>query len=173
MFAAVPSAAIVGGMLEVKGTGKADDLFVSMAYDGSGFVTVESRTGVLGSFDPSMFPGGIHVAAGGGDDLVVVFSDVLIGAHIEGGRGDDVLAGGSGDDLIEGDRGNDQLAGGAGNDILDGGDNLDDLDGGEGDDVLAGGKGVDRIFGDVGVDTFKRLDKPIEWIDKTDEDLLA
>ena len=164
MFAAGPSAAVVGGVLEVKGTGKADEIFVSLDYNNAGFVMVESRSGVLGSFDPATFPGGIHVAAGAGDDLVVVFGDVPIRAHLQGGRGDDVLAGGGGDDLIEGERGADQLAGGHGNDVLDGG---------AGDDVLAGGRGLDRVFGDVGIDTFKRLDKPVEWVDKTDEDLLA
>jgi Ca2+-binding RTX toxin-like protein len=164
------TAAVVDGTLEVTGTIKADQIFVSMQSGGTGFVQVESGSKIVGSFDPASFPNGIHVAGGNGGDLVVVFSDVLIPSHLEGSNGKDVLAGGGGDDLVEGGNGVDQLAGGGGNDVLDGGNGKDDLDGGAGDDVVVGARGVDHVVGGAGADKFKTLDRPEEIADLTAED---
>jgi Ca2+-binding RTX toxin-like protein len=171
--AAGVTAGVVGGTLEVTGTGGDDQVFVSMQPGGTGLVQVESGSGLLGRFDPASFPNGIHVAARAGDDLVVVFGDVLIPAHLEGGGGADVLAGGGGDDLIEGGIGNDQLAGGTGNDTLNGNGGRDDLDGGAGNDVLVGGHGVDHVVGGAGTDQFSSLDRPAEIGDRMAEDVLA
>jgi Ca2+-binding RTX toxin-like protein len=161
------TAAVVDGTLEVAGTNKSDVIFVSMQPGGSGFVQVESGSTLVGAFDPTLFPNGVHVKAGNGNDQVVVFSDVLVATHLEGGNGKDVLAGGGANDLIEGGNGIDQMAGGAGDDVLDGGNGKDDLDGGAGNDTVAGGRGVDHVVGGLGADVFKTSDRASEQADLT------
>ena len=167
---AVVTAAVVGGTLEVHGTGKDNQIFVSMQPSGTGLVQVEDGSTMVGAFDPASFPNGIHVVGGRGNDLIVVFGDVLISAHLEGDGGSDVLAGGGGNDVIEGGNSDDQLAGGNGDDVLDGGGGNDDLDGGAGNDVVVGGKNVDHLVGGAGADIFKTSDRPAEISDLTSED---
>jgi Ca2+-binding RTX toxin-like protein len=159
------TASVVEGTLEVSGTNKSDVIFVSMQPGGTGLVQVESGSALVGAFDPALFPNGVNVKAGNGNDQVVVFGDVLIATHLEGGNGKDVLAGGGANDLIEGGNGVDQMAGGAGDDTLDGGNGRDDLDGGAGNDTLAGGKGVDHVVGGLGADVFKTSDRTTEQAD--------
>ena len=106
---------------------------------------------------------GVHVLAGGGDD-VVVGGDW--GATLEGGAGDDrlyargyggTIKGGPGDDLLRGSDYVDSLYGGPGEDVLQAragkGHRLDGavtfkggdlLDGGPGDDLLDGGPDADH-----------------------------
>ena len=172
LFAANPlvTATLVEGMLEVAGTHKADEIFVSMQPGGTGMVQVESKNVLVGVFDPATFPSGIHVKAGNGNDLVVVFGDVLIAAHVEGGNGKDVLAGGGGNDVVHGGNGNDELAGGAGDDTVDGGNGKDELDGGAGNDTVVGGKGKDHVVGGAGADAFNASDRALELADVTVED---
>ncbi len=71
---------------------------------------------------------------------------------LNGGGGNDTLAGDDGDDVVSGDSGNDILMGDAGNDTLAGDDGDDQLDGGAGNDPLSGGNGDDLIFGGQGND---------------------
>jgi len=98
---------------------------------------------------------------GDGNDKLVVDSNVTANIHAEGGRGDDVMIGGSGNDVFDGGRGddfidgrggNDQIAGGRGDDVLVGGNGNDLIDGGRGDDVIFGGKGNDVLLGGRGDD---------------------
>ena len=65
-------------------------------------------------------------------------------SEIEGGNGQDVLAGTSQNDLIDGGNGADTLSGGAGDDVLIGGN---------GDDTLQGDAGDDTLYGENGKDT--------------------
>ncbi|MDH5666246.1 MAG: hypothetical protein OEY10_08115, partial [Nitrosopumilus sp.] len=74
------------------------------------------------------------------------------GMEIEGGRGDDVLYGGSGNDEIEGGQGADTIYGGAGNDEIEGGQGADTIYGGAGNDEIEGGQGADTIIGGEGDD---------------------
>jgi Ca2+-binding RTX toxin-like protein len=81
---------------------------------------------------------------------------------IDGGAGNDNIAGQGGDDLIYGGAGNDQLWGDQddlevtpaavhGHDYLDGGEGDDIITGGGGNDILLGGDGADTLYGDDGV----------------------
>lgn len=71
---------------------------------------------------------------------------------IQGGNGDDQLAGSFGADTLTGANGNDVLNGNFGNDTLYGGNGDDTLDGGIGDDILFGGNGNDRLVTGTGKD---------------------
>ncbi|WP_280156074.1 hypothetical protein [Piscinibacter sp. XHJ-5] len=124
---------------------------------------------------------------GGGDDTLVVDSDVKADITADGGCGDDVMIGGGGDDkfkggcgddimlgrdgndcldggcgddVIAGGKGRDHLKGGCGDDILLGGKNRDHLDGGPGRDYLDGGPGKDKNHGGPGLDFVK-----FDWAD--------
>jgi uncharacterized protein (TIGR01370 family) len=109
----------------------------------------------------------IVTAATSGDD--VIFGS-MNGNAINGGNGNDKIAGRAGIDVIYGDAGNDillggneadklfggtgldQLFGGAGNDILEGAGDHDVLDGQSNDDKINGGKGNDQLIGGDGQD---------------------
>ena len=71
---------------------------------------------------------------------------------IYGGRGADFLGGGNGNDTIYGDRGNDFISGGKGSDRLFGGSGNDTLCGCKGNDFLRGGRGNDILNGERGND---------------------
>lgn len=116
---------------------------------------------IFGGLAPDIINGG------GGDDQLFAYENVtswmLPGTRINGGAGNDVLAGSAGDDFlnggadndhISGDFGNDTLIGEGGADDLAGGDGNDRLDGGEGDDFINGGIGSDTMSGGSGNDTF-------------------
>jgi Ca2+-binding RTX toxin-like protein len=80
---------------------------------------------------------------GGGSIEGVPF---LIGAHLEGRRGNDVLLGGRSHDRLFGGRGDDVVRGGPGADSISGDPGADRLIAGRGRDRLSGGKGPDRLF---------------------------
>jgi hypothetical protein len=97
---------------------------------------------------------GIVVRSSDGDDRVLVDGAVRLRTTIDGGAGNDTLAGGgvpsqifggSGDDSINGGAGNDWLNGGDGNDRIFGGAGADTILGGDGNDIINGGDGNDRI----------------------------
>ena len=81
---------------------------------------------------------------GSGNDTLT--DDGNLGGTIRGGRGNDVLQGGSGDNNIDGQQGNDILRGGDGNNNLRGGSGNDTLFAEEGSGNLIGGGGNDQIF---------------------------
>ena len=72
---------------------------------------------------------------------------------LNGGNGNDVIAGLAGDDIINGGNGNDTLNGNSGRDTLNGGAGTDILNGGRGADTLNGGNGWDTLNGNRGADT--------------------
>ncbi|MEZ6098533.1 MAG: S8 family serine peptidase [Pirellulaceae bacterium] len=112
----------------------------------------------------------IEALAGGGNDRIIVDSEITVPTFLDGGDGNDVLVGGSGPNEIHGGKGNDELSGGplndilnggegndyiyggAGNDSIDAGDGDDEVNAGEGNDLVLGGDGNDRIVGEAGND---------------------
>jgi Ca2+-binding RTX toxin-like protein len=74
--------------------------------------------------------------------------------NVDGGYGDDLLAGNSLNNVLSGSDGNDALKGLSGNDTLNGGTGNDFLDGGTENDMLNGDEGNDRLYGGTGNDTF-------------------
>ena len=84
-------------------------------------------------------------------------NDTLLGGDgndsLDGGADNDALDGGTGNDTLLGGLGNDTLLGGDGGDSLFGGDGTDSLDGGTGNDTLDGGTGNDTLLGGLGNDT--------------------
>lgn len=91
---------------------------------------------------------GVRLGSANADDIEGGTGDDLIA----GFNGDDVLAGGAGIDFLIGDNGLDSLAGGAGRDVLLGGAGDDTLVGGDDNDLLVGGAGDDDLLGGAGDD---------------------
>jgi hypothetical protein len=77
---------------------------------------------------------------------------ITLGKNVNGGNGNDSLAGTDGDDHMNGGNGNDTLNAGAGDDLLNGGNGNDVLNAGAGNDVASGGNGNDTIDGSDGND---------------------
>jgi Ca2+-binding RTX toxin-like protein len=71
-----------------------------------------------------------------------------------GGKGKDLLTGGSEDDELFGRAGDDRLEGWHDADLLTGGAGNDALHGGNGDDYLCAGSNSDELFGGAGADLF-------------------
>jgi Ca2+-binding RTX toxin-like protein len=65
--------------------------------------------------------------------------------NIDGGSGNDVLAGNDQQNVLRGNAGNDELTGLAGQDVLSGGDGDDSSNGGTGNDAIDGGAGNDWV----------------------------
>jgi Ca2+-binding RTX toxin-like protein len=98
---------------------------------------------------------GFEINVAGGNDLVILSSDIPIPATLRGGAGRDQLKGGgvadkiiggSDDDILIGRRGDDLLLGGRGDDRLVGGQGNDRLQGGFGTDLLIGGPGQNSVI---------------------------
>jgi Ca2+-binding RTX toxin-like protein len=93
---------------------------------------------------------GFEVNVLGGDDTVVLGSDIPIPATLRGGPGRDRLTGGNVADKIIGGPDADVLSGRRGDDLLIGGPGDDRLTGGPGNDRLQGGPGADLLVGGPG-----------------------
>lgn len=93
---------------------------------------------------------GFEVNVLGGDDTVVLGSDIPIPATLRGGPGFDRLTGGGSADKIVGGPDADVLNGRHGDDLILGGPGDDRLVGGPGNDQLRGGPGVDLLVGGPG-----------------------
>jgi len=65
--------------------------------------------------------------------------------NVNGGSGNDVLAGSDQGNVLNGNAGNDVLSGQGSSDTLSGGDGDDVLSGGAGNDALSGGNGTDTV----------------------------
>jgi Ca2+-binding RTX toxin-like protein len=89
---------------------------------------------------------------GTGNDYIAGgrYNDILIG-----GDGNDRLLGGEGRNTFYGGRGNDYIVGGRHQDIAYGEDGNDYISGGAGNDILDGGDGNDRISGGDGDDIIR------------------
>ena len=93
---------------------------------------------------------GFEVNVAGGDDTVVLSSDIPVPATLRGGAGRDTLTGGSVADKVIGGPDADVLKGRHGDDLLVGGPGEDRLMGGQGNDQLRGGPGTDLLVGGPG-----------------------
>jgi trimeric autotransporter adhesin len=85
-----------------------------------------------------------------GDD--VLSSTVGVRSTVNGGAGNDTIAGNQFNGTLNGDGGNDTISGGSGNETLNGGDGDDALYGGAGADYLSGGAGNDILKGGFAAD---------------------
>ncbi len=161
LSATAPSAQVADGYLLIYGTEEADAIFVDSGVGLETDVRISTPAGEASyTFAPWSF-GGIHIDAGGGDDLVST-NDVVawLGGSILGGTGSDAiyitdpnvsqdfyLDGGSGDDTID-------IYGGTVNGVI--------FRGGEGDDhVKLQGTTVWNYVsfqGDAGNDSLSILD---------------
>lgn len=122
----------------------------------------------------------VTIRTHGGNDVIEVAPDMQVNFTLDGGDGNDVIAGGAGADTIDGGAGDDRIVGGLGSDTVSGGtgnDRIgessglldfdlltrgiaprsgggnDRIDGGDGDDRVDSGSGDDTIQGGAGVDT--------------------
>ena len=157
---------MIDGTLHVVGDGATGDTVV-VTVSGTN-ISVDSGSGAM-LFNSSSV-GELSIRTGGGNDVVLVSTDVTVPVTIDGGAGNDLLAGGGGrsvliggegndllygaggDDVLLGGVGNDLLFGGGGNDVLSGGDGVDIIDGSSGRDVVIGGLGSDVLLGSAGDD---------------------
>ena len=151
-----PVAQLQHGELAIQGT-NADDKFALRLQAGNRAV-LQLDVGDDGSADFSFARAEIakvSVDAGNGDDAVRidesngVFTDT-IATTIDGGNGNDSLAGGAGAVTLEGGNGKDVLAGGSGAETLLGGNGNDSIDGNKGNDVALMGNGDDTFVWDPG-----------------------
>ena len=134
------------GVLTAIGDHRGDT--ITAARDAAGNILINGGAVSIDGGQPTVANTTLVQAFGGsGDDTISLdeSNGVLPAAQLFGGRGNDMLTGGSGAD---------QLFGGSGNDTLNGGAGDDRLYGGAGNDVVVGGKGTDTAFLGAGNDTF-------------------
>jgi Ca2+-binding RTX toxin-like protein len=121
---------------------------ITATRDGAGNILIDGGAVSIDGGQPNVANTTLIQAFGGsGNDTISLdeSNGALPGAQLFGGRGNDMLTGGSGAD---------QLFGGTGNDTLNGGAGDDRLYGGAGNDTVIGGKGSDTAFLGAGNDTF-------------------
>jgi Ca2+-binding RTX toxin-like protein len=145
-----PEPTVNNRVLRIQGTGEDDTITVELNAAGD-TIEVIVNGAAAEEFDLDDVDR-IRIRCGAGADEVTVSEDVLLSAHIRGGRGDDLLNGGGGDDRIKGRRGNDIINGGDGDDELFGSRGADEIDGEAGDDTIWGRRGNDIIEGSGGDD---------------------
>jgi Ca2+-binding RTX toxin-like protein len=187
------SAEVVGGVLTIEGSARADSIYVN--FDDPTYVQVSTSTenyvyvpmtpGPGCAVAPGLGKDWLHcstagvtkvvVRAGDGDDLVytgVGFRSLAVGFWLPveyyGGNGRDDLRGGPGDDALYGEGGNDkQILGCAGVDLISGGEGDDGGLRGECNGVEPSEYRPDIIDGGPGIDTFSEgrvgLDRTQFW----------
>ena len=135
------SAALVDGVLQVRGTDEDDVITVTQPRSNP------RRINVAINDDTFAFKAHrvrrVEVRGQDGDDEVSIGNRVRARAKLYGGRGDDTLVGGGAADLLVG---------------------------GAGDDDLAGGRSKDRLVSGEGQDVFNSTDSVREMIDRDEDD---
>ena len=144
------------GVLTVKGTNGSDQIALRLQARQPGILDVDLDDDGTADFSFGRVEvAKIAVDAGNGDDFVRidesngVFGDT-IPTTIEGGNGNDTLAGGAGAGTLSGGNGDDKLVGGSGAETLLGGNGNDSIDGNKGNDVAFMGNGDDTFVWDPG-----------------------
>jgi hypothetical protein len=134
------SAVLVGNVLTITGTARADDIAIAA---GKRSFTVHDN-GVQTAFSTRAVKT-IRIHALRGDDTIIVSPKLPIRCSIEAGPGHDRIGGGASNDTIFGQAGEDTLAGNGGTDYLDAGPDDDFLvDTNDGSpDAMHGGSGID------------------------------
>ena len=149
--------------LLLAGGSEDNSIRISLSADGRDYV-IQSRVVLEAGGDICTHPEGrptellceapaiaaFEVNVDGGNDKVVLTSDIPVPATLRGGPGNDKLIGGGASDKILGGGGDDFLSGRRGDDWLIGGPGADHLLGGPGNDQLRGGPGVDFLNGGPG-----------------------
>jgi Ca2+-binding RTX toxin-like protein len=108
----------------------------------------------------------------GGNDYIIIAGSTDRIANLEGGIGNDYLAGNVGDDTLSGGPGNDVILASEGDNVLMGGADNDRMEGRSGNDTFDGGDGNDRINGGSGNDTLRGGDGNDTLNGGLDDDLL-
>jgi Ca2+-binding RTX toxin-like protein len=133
--------AMANNILAVEGTNGADQLQLQVTGV-SGSRSEQMVTVSDGGHTMGMFPLGelkrIEIRGLAGDDKISVTGALRVPTIIDGGDGNDSIAGGDTGAIILGRSGNDSLSGGAGRDVLIGGQGADIVKGGGGDDIVIG-----------------------------------
>jgi Ca2+-binding RTX toxin-like protein len=141
------------GLLTIRGTGAGDTIALRLKAGDPG--TLQVDVGDNGSADFSIARARvdrIDVEGRAGDDLVRiddangVFTDA-IATTLDGGSGNDRLAGGKGSEILLGGSGNDTIDGNGGNDLafMGSGDDTFVWDPGDGSDTVEGQSGADTM----------------------------
>jgi Ca2+-binding RTX toxin-like protein len=133
------------GTLHLNGTNSNDT--VSVSYSGDRVAVSMSGGRSLNTSFARSAVFAITFVGNDGNDTFRNFTSLY--CDIDGGAGNDYLAGGPGTNWIKG---------GTGDDTLVGGSSADWLYGGWGNDLLYGGAGNDQLFGEVGVDVLHGQD---------------
>jgi VCBS repeat-containing protein len=136
-----------GGVLTIGGSDNNERMVLGM---GPGGLQVRINNRLVGTFGNSSQ---VMIFAGGGDDTITIATNVGALFTIDGGEGNDYIAGGRLGDTLIGGPGNDRLLGGGGADFIYGGDGNDAISGGIGNDTLDGEEGNDQINGEGGDDS--------------------
>jgi Ca2+-binding RTX toxin-like protein len=149
-------ASVAYGVLTVDGTNGSDRIALRLQAGQPGILQID--VGDDGSpdfsFDRTQIAKIVVDAGNGADSVRIdesngVFGDT-IPTTINGGNGNDRLAGGTGSGTLNGGNGNDTLAGGNGAERLLGGNGNDSIDGNKGNDVALLGNGDDTFTWDPG-----------------------
>ncbi len=142
------------GVLSVLGDGAGNTITVGRNAAGSILVN-EGAVRIRGGSPTVANTRSIQVFGLGGDDVISLdeTNGALPRATLDGGRGNDVLTGGSAADQIFGQAGDDVLLGKGGADLLFGGAGNDTLIGGDDNDQAFGQGGNDRMVWNPGDDT--------------------
>ena len=153
---AATTAAVNGTTLTFTGDGAGDSLVIG---ESNGLLTQAINGGAASTdFGGQTLPANntinVVVNAGGGEDTVTVATASLASLTVDGGDGNDTIAGNADDDQLRGGNGADSLSGGDGDDRILGDDGDDTMAGGAGNDVLVWNPGDDSdvMDGDGGSD---------------------
>jgi RTX calcium-binding nonapeptide repeat (4 copies) len=151
------------GVLTIDGTKASDTIALRLEAGDPGLLQVDVGDGSADVTFEREKIAEIAVDAGAGDDFVRVDErngavDAGIPTTIDGGNGDDALAGGSGAETLRGGEGNDSIDGNGGADVafLGFGDDTFVWDPGDGSDVIEGEDGLDTMLfnGAAGAEQF-------------------
>jgi hypothetical protein len=140
--ALITGVGIQNGVLHIVGTDGNDRVRV-VPYRGRSLIVFASFLQGPGSPPYQIFPAAgierIEAVLGDGDDFAAVAGTIKLTTILDGGAGNDRLAGGGGANALIGRDGNDFLVGGRGRDLLLGGEGMDYLVGNSREDILIGG----------------------------------